>query len=186
VQEGAWEERLHECPAIDRCQPSRCAGCSKPKRDGELHLWGVAGDVFGEEQAARTSHRRRASSHLRSHGSVPIARYLDSTAECRRAFGGVLRPLASGHRCHRCHHFWQGSGPIVVGIHVRLLVCLWREPRRVALYILVTEVTAVMKTIICSETLRLPTGPQPEDARFPRQGVGTDREGCPVDIQGRP
>jgi hypothetical protein len=27
-------------------------------------------------------------------------------------------------------------------------------------FILVTEVTAVMKTIICSETLRLPTGPQ--------------------------
>jgi hypothetical protein len=43
---------------------------------------------------------------------------------------------------------------------------------------LVTEVTAVMKTMICSETLRLPTGPQLEDTRFPGQGVGTDRERC--------
>jgi hypothetical protein len=51
---------------------------------------------------------------------------------------------------------------------------------------LVTEVTAVMKTIICSETLRLPTGPQLEDARFLGQGVGTDREGRPVGTQGRP
>jgi hypothetical protein len=41
---------------------------------------------------------------------------------------------------------------------------------------LVTEVTAVMKTIICSEALRLPTGPQLEGARFPRRSVGADRE----------
>jgi hypothetical protein len=44
--------------------------------------------------------------------------------------------------------------------------------------ILVTEVTAVMRTIICSETLQLPTGPQLENARFPRQSVRTDRERC--------
>jgi hypothetical protein len=82
------------------------------------------------------------------------------------------------HRCHLCHHFWRGSGPIVVGIHVCLLVCLWREPRGVALHILVTEVTAVMKTMIYSEALRLPTGPQLEDARFPGQSVRTERERC--------
>jgi hypothetical protein len=68
---------------------------------------GLAGDVFGEEQAVQTSHQRRTSSHLRSHGSGPIARYLVLTAEYRRAFGDVLRPLASGHRRHRRHHFWQ-------------------------------------------------------------------------------
>jgi hypothetical protein len=62
----------------------------------------------------------------------------------------------------------------VVGIRVCLLVCLWREPRGVALYILVTEVTAVMKTMICSETLLLPTGPQLEKERafFPDRASG--------------
>jgi hypothetical protein len=43
---------------------------------------------------------------------------------------------------------------------VRLLLWLWREPRGVALYILVTEVTevtTVMETMICSEALRLST-----------------------------
>jgi hypothetical protein len=43
-----------------------------------------------------------------------------------------------------------------------------------------------MNTMICSEALRLPTGPQLEDARFPRQGVGTERVGCPGGAQGRP
>jgi hypothetical protein len=42
---------------------------------------------------------------------------------------------------------------------VCFLLCLWREPKGYR-SILVTEVTAVMKTIICSETLQLPTGPQ--------------------------
>ena len=50
----------------------------------------VAGDVFGEERAAQTSHRHRTLSHLCSHGSGPIARYLDSTAECRTPFRGPL------------------------------------------------------------------------------------------------
>jgi hypothetical protein len=36
----------------------------------------------------------------------------------------------------------------------------------------------VMKTIICSETLPLLSGPQLEEARFPGQSVGTDRERC--------
>jgi hypothetical protein len=38
---------------------------------------------------------------------------------------------------------------------------------------LVTEVTAVMKTIICSETLRVPTGPHLERTRvFPDRASG--------------
>jgi hypothetical protein len=63
--------------------------------------------------------------------------------------------------------------------------------------ILVTEVTAVRKTIICSETLQLPTGPQLENARFPSvfwtvrdiAAVGPDAEdlgGPRLKVQNRP
>jgi hypothetical protein len=48
---------------------------------------------------------------------------------------------------------------------------------------LVTELTAVMKTIICSQTLQLPTA-VPNYARFPRQSVRTDRERCSGGAQG--
>jgi hypothetical protein len=41
-----------------------------------------------------------------------------------------------------------------------------------------------MKTIICSETLQLPTGPQLDNARFPRRNVRTDRERCSGGDQG--
>jgi hypothetical protein len=54
-------------------------------------IYGVAGDVFGEEQAAQTSHQRRTLSHLCSPYSRPIARSLDSTAECRTPFRGPLQ-----------------------------------------------------------------------------------------------
>ena len=50
-------------------------------------------------------------------------------------------------------------------------------------FILVTEVTAVMKTIICSEALQLPTA-VPNYARFPRQSVRTDWERCSGGPQG--
>jgi hypothetical protein len=48
---------------------------------------------------------------------------------------------------------------------------------------LVTEVTAVMNTIICWETLQLPTA-VPNYARFPRQSVRTDRERCSGGLEG--
>ena len=83
--------------------------------------------MFGKTEASWVPDLHRTSSHLRSPYSRPIAWSLDPTAECRRAFGEVLRPLALGHRCHRCHHFWRGYGAIVVGIRVCLLLCLWRE-----------------------------------------------------------
>ena len=41
-----------------------------------------------------------------------------------------------------------------------------------------------MKTMICSETLELPTGPQLENARSPGQSAGTERERCSGSAQG--
>jgi len=71
-----------------------------------------------------------------------------------------------------------------MGTDTHVFSCAYSVSREGYRFILVTEVTAVMKTIICSETLQLPTGPQLENAR-PRQSVRTDRERCPVDTQGR-
>src|SRR3954454_2647489 len=105
-------------------------------------------------------------------------RWISSIAQSLQSGTRTTGSCGGHHRCHRYHHFWRGSGPKVVGIRVCLLVCLWREPRGVALYILVTEVTAVMETMICSEALRLPSGPRLEEARFPGQRIGTDRERC--------
>jgi hypothetical protein len=62
--------------------------------------------------------------------------------------------------------------------------CAYSVSREAYRFILVTEVTEVMKTIICSETLQLPTGPQLENARLPRQSVRTDRERCSGGAQG--
>jgi hypothetical protein len=96
---------------------------------------------------------------------------------CSTGFwGGNLR--------HHGHHFGQGVVDLR-WVHTCLLRCVCVVSREGYRFILVTEVTAVMKTIICSETLQLPTGLQLENARFPRQSVRTDRERCPVDTQGR-
>src|SRR3954451_16784398 len=86
---------------------------------------------------------RRALSRLRSLCSRPIARYLDSTAECRRAFGEVLRPLASGHRCHRCHHFWQEGGLSLWWGHEQVFSRVYGVGSRGHRCILVTAVTVM-------------------------------------------
>jgi len=112
----------------------------------------------------------------------------------RRWTSSIVQSLQSGTRStgscgghqrrHRRHHFWRGSEPMMVGRRVCLTLWLWREPRGVALYILVTEVTALMETMIRSEALRLPTGPRLEEARIPGQSVATDRKRCSGGAQG--
>jgi hypothetical protein len=71
---------------------------------------------------------------LCSHCSRPITSPPVSTAECRRAFGEVLQPLASGHRCHRCHHFWRGFESMV-GTRTGVLPCLWCGLKGAPLYL---------------------------------------------------
>jgi hypothetical protein len=67
--------------------------------------------------------------------SRPITSPPVFTAECRRAFGEVLRPLASGHRCHRCHHFWQEGVWAYGGDTNGCSPCLWCGLKGALLYL---------------------------------------------------
>jgi hypothetical protein len=60
----------------------------------------------------------------------------------RRWISSIVQSLQSGTRStgscgglHHCHHVWRESGLIAVGIHVCLLLWLWREPRGAPLYL---------------------------------------------------
>ena len=59
------------------------------------------------------------------------------TLECHTAFREVLQSPTSGSSplSPLSPLLAGGSGPIVVGIHVCLLLCLWREPGGVPLYL---------------------------------------------------
>jgi hypothetical protein len=127
----------------------------KPERDGDLYT--SRERCLGRGRQPQVSHRRRTSSHIgialrracASHGSRPITPRLVSTGEYRRAFGEALRPLASGHRCHRCHHFME-EGVWICGRDTRVLSRVYGLSPRGCCRIVVTAVTVVtLVTVLC-------------------------------------
>ena len=91
--------------------------------------------------------------------------------ECRRAFGEVLQPLASGHRCHRCHHFWQEGSLSLWWGHERVFSRVYGVGSRGHRCILVTAVTLMtLMTVVCGCFLDRGATPQRAE-RTPLRGL---------------
>jgi hypothetical protein len=82
--------------------------------------------------------------------SVPVLSAVNPVLSLWPLGGSPLSPLSPLY----------GRGFWICGRDTCVFFSAYSVSREAYRFILVTEVTAVMKTIICSETLQLPTGPQ--------------------------